>query len=343
MEGRKERMSKLKDSPLDKVNNEILQRLENFECFEKIIYSAETHLLDSYWCLSKRPDMAFTFLWKAVNAVYNKYYFEQFAKETHLSSVNFNGREGDSNKLDIILKGLLDKLKDEFNYNGKKYSLLELIELYIEKMPIKTLRFVSNYILNGYVVSEKLDYQFIRQGLKDSKNPYISSQFTTFKNKFDNNLNIIAQTYGQAYSRVAVITSSVENYNIEVETLDKNKSRTISHSLATKLKELLVHREAEVTDSITSATFKLKIENDFEYIQMIFTIILYAIRNSSFHGNSASRFESKYFDRDSIVSSVYTYLLGHLFLSLCLYVSGDFDKENLDVNLNNLELIDFCK
>lgn len=333
-------MSKLKDFPLNKINNVILQHLENFECFGKIVYSAETHLLDSYYCLSKRPDMAFTFLWKAINATYNKYYFEQFAKETNLSSIDFNGREGDAKKLEIILKGLLDKIEDRFNYDNREYTLKKLIEIYVEKMPIKTLRFVSNYILNGYVMNEKLDYQFIRQGLKKSKNPYISSQFSTFNNKFEGNLNVISQTYGQSYSKITVLASSVEDYNIEVKTLDKKKSRQISHSLAIKLKELLVYRETEVTSSDMGTTFKLKINDDFEYLQMIFNIVLYAIRNSSFHGNSASRFESKFFDEESIVSSIYTYLLGHLFLSLCLYVSGDLEKDDLDINLKNFKLID---
>ncbi|SLK49979.1 Uncharacterised protein [Mycobacteroides abscessus subsp. abscessus] len=336
-------MSKLKDFPLNKVENDVLKGLENLNCFTGIVYSAETHLMDSYWCLSQRPDMAFTFLWKSINAIYNKYYFEKFAKETILTSMDFDGREGDAKKLELLLKGLLDKLEDRFDYNGNEFNLLELIQAYVEKMPIKTLRFVSNYILNGYVLSEKIDFQFIRQGLKASKNPYISSQFTTFKKIFENNLNIISNTFGQSYSQVTSITSSVENYNIEVKALDKKKSREISYSLATKLKELLVNREVEVTNSDKTSTYKLKIENDLEYLQMIFTVILYAIRNSSFHGNSASRFESKYFNEESVLSSIYTYLLGHLFLSLCMYISGDLEKDDLKINFINLELINIKK
>ena len=44
-----------------------------FLTFYVIPYVLRTHLLDSYYCLPERPDMAFTFLWKCINNTYSNY------------------------------------------------------------------------------------------------------------------------------------------------------------------------------------------------------------------------------------------------------------------------------
>ena len=52
---------------------------------DTITYILKTHLLDSYYCLPERPDMAFTFLWKCMNNIYSTYQRKNSTDDTRNS------------------------------------------------------------------------------------------------------------------------------------------------------------------------------------------------------------------------------------------------------------------
>ncbi len=298
-------------------------------------YVPITHLLDSYYCLPERPDMAFTFLWKAINSVYNIHYLIKAGQGESISGVSITGREGDGKKLECILESISNNLNDKIVYQGNSFTLIEIIDLYIEKMPIKTLRFVSSYILKGLVIDNQLNYSGITGNMK---NTYLTSQYKTFKSTFDDLFQIIRDTYGNSYLNIATLVSNTHNSQIDVISTNKEKSRAITHSLSAKLKEMLINKSTEITDS-NNVNYTLIINNDLEFLKFVFNAILYAIRNTSFHGNAASRYNSRTFDEESIESSTYIYLLGHLLLSLCLYVNGEIKADELGINIENLNLL----
>ncbi|PFV45215.1 hypothetical protein [Bacillus thuringiensis] len=304
-------------------------------------YVPVTHLLDSYYCLPERPDMAFTFLWKAINSIYNKNYLIVAGKGGSIGGVRIDGGEGDSKKLYLMIESVTNRLNDTVVYKGNTFSLMNLIDLYVEKMPIKTLRFVANYVLKGLAIDNKLNYGGLHGRLMKT---HLSSQYSTFKSTFQDLLSIIGDTYGKSYLDISFLKSNIHNSQIDVDTFDQDKSRRLAHSLATKFKELLVKKEATFKDikdikEEEKDKYTFKLNDDGMYLKFVYNCILYAMRNTSFHGNVASRFNSKTFDKEAIESSTYVYLLGHLFLTLCLYVNGELSAQELAINIENLNLI----
>ncbi|MDA2251855.1 hypothetical protein PDM88_21180 [Bacillus cereus] len=304
-------------------------------------YVPVTHLLDSYYCLPERPDMAFTFLWKAINSIYNKNYLIVAGKGGSIGGVRIDGGEGDSKKLYLMIESVTNRLNDTVVYKGNTFSLMNLIDLYVEKMPIKTLRFVANYVLKGLAIDNKLNYGGLHGRLMKT---HLSSQYSTFKSTFQDLLSIIGDTYGKSYLDISFLKSNIHNSQIDVDTFDQDKSRRLAHSLATKFKELLVKKEATFKDikdikEEEKDKYTFKLNDDGMYLKFVYNCILYAMRNTSFHGNVASRFNSKTFDKEAIESSTYVYLLGHLFFTLCLYVNGELSAQELAINIENLNLI----
>lgn len=322
--------------------------LKNLKCIYGIKWNNDdypyvpvTHLLDSYYCLPERPDMAFTFLWKAINSVYNKHYLIVAGKGGSIGGVRINGEEGDAKKLYLMIESVTNRLNDTVVYKGNIFSLKDLIDLYVEKMPIKTLRFVANYVLKGLAIDNKLNYDGLNRKLMKT---YLSSQYTTFKSTFQDLLSIIDDTYGKSYLDISFLKSNIHNSHIDIDTFNQDKSRRLAHSLATKFKELLVKKEATFKDikdikEEEKDKYTFKLNDDGMYLKFVYNCILYAMRNTSFHGNVASRFNSKTFDKEAIESSTYVYLLGHLFLTLCLYVNGELSAQELAINVENLNLI----
>ncbi|WP_242307527.1 hypothetical protein [Bacillus cereus group sp. BfR-BA-01524] len=315
---------------------------EKWDVGSKYPYVTITHLLDSYYCLPERPDMAFTFLWKAINSVYNKHYLTKAGTGGSIEGKLIDGREGDGQKLNLIIESMSSILDDSITYQGKIFTIRELIDLYVEKIPIKTLRFVANYVLKGLIIDDKLVYNGLSGNQKKS---HLSSQYTTFRSSFKDLLSIIDETYGESYRNITFLKSNIHNFQVDVDTLDRDKSRKLVHSLATKLKELLINKKAtfkdvKESDLVEEEKYTFNLKDDGLYLKFVFKCILYAIRNTSFHGNVASRYNSKTFNKEAIESSTYVYLIGHLFLTLCLYVNRELSTKELVVNLQNLELFE---
>lgn len=279
-----------------------------------IPYVLKTHLLDSYYCLPERPDMAFTFLWKCINNTYSTY---QIRESTEVL-------KGDSKLLEFMSENIVKKLNNSISYDGVKYEIKDLIKMYIENIPNKLLSFVSNYILKSYVIEKQL---------KDER--YISSSYNTFRKKFKNIHNIITLNYGENYLKLC--NPCINNGEINLNISDEKKGEEIIKSLTKKLKELIIRGETVLTHNGKNDT--LKLQNDTEYIQFILFNILYAIRNNTVHGKIASRLNSNYLNGKSFRSSKYTYLLGYMFLSIMLYISDELVLNDLSFNFKNIRYL----
>lgn len=281
---------------------------------KNVPYVLKTHLLDSYYCLPERPDMAFTFLWKCINNTYSNYQRKTSTK------VEIN----DGVLLDYIINGISKKLNDNIDYKHKSYTLKQLIETYMNKIPDKVLKFMTNYILKSYVVSKIII---------DKR--YVSSSHNTFKSNFEDIYTKIVNTYGEEYLKLCSPIKSNGEVNLNIS--DKEKSKKITRSLSQKLKELIINKETEIVHS--SKKDILKIADDEEYIKFIIKNILYAIRNNTVHGKIASRLNSDYVNANSFQSSKYVYLLGYMFLSIMLYISDELSLDELSFNFENTKYL----
>lgn len=298
----------------------------------QVPYESLTYLLDAYSCIPNRPDMGFAFLWMSINNTYKKV----FLKSNVIAPAN------DDNCIKQTLLELESRLNHVVEYNGNHYSLLKIIEMYTEKMPLKTYRFIANYILKGSTI-ESAGFPY----------KYHIRSYGTFKKNFGSLERKIANTYYAGFTaicspRMAPDNSKVELQIDQTDETKRKKSRTIPNSLAKKLKTLLQTRSVDIYKDIEKedgtkervSVEKLTIDSNYEYINFVFRIILYSIRNNSFHGNIAARLNSKHAVGGSVNASNYIFLLGHLFLTLFMYCSGELDLQQLAINLENLEFLD---
>lgn len=284
---------------------------KNWKKEEDIPYVLRTHLLDSYYCLPERPDMAFTFLWKCINNTYATY-----QRKTSNEIIT-----GDSKLLENMSNKIVGKLNENITATE---TITSLIEKYIDKIPNKILRFISNYILKSYVIKQKI-----------TDERYVYSSYNTFKSKFPNIHDQIISAYGQEY--LGICNPIISNGEVDLRINDKDKSLKIIHSLSEKLKELIKTRQTFLNHN--NQTYTLKLNSEEEYIQFILFNILYAIRNNTVHGKIASRLNSDYVNPNSFQSSKYIYLLGYMFLSLMLYISDDIKLDDLEFNFKNIKCL----
>jgi hypothetical protein len=285
--------------------------------------TAITHLLDSYYQLPERPDLAFNSLWTSINSVYSKIAIEN-------SIVRGTKIPGDAESIRIACKKIVSVLDHKISYSGTQFTIRYIIKDYLENFPLQTFNFLASFILKGSVIY-------------DHYPNYISSQFKTFKNqeRFQTIYEVINDSYGQSYKNIytADITPSGVELKLNGEDEDqvkKNrvKSEGIIHNLAIFLKELAVKRSAY----IEREEIKVQILDDEKYLEFIFQTTLYSIRNTTLHGNSSARLSSINANSTYLTTSTYTFLYGHLLLSLLLYISNEIDIQDLSINLENLNL-----
>ncbi len=289
----------------------------------KIPYVAVTYLLDSYYCMPQRPDMAFTYLWKAINNAYNTQALIQSCTNPNVE------HGGDSNNLEISVKELSSHLNDSAFFEKQCYTIKSVIELYVKRIPMKTYRFVANYLLKGYV---------IKQSGFDSK--YNTSSYFSFAKKYKALHQAIALTYGEAYKLICNPCLSADSLEVNFGICDKRKSKSIPDSLAGKLKELVNNRNAVLWDGGNRHSYPITLASDLDYMNFLFMRILYAIRNNTIHGNVASRLSSDYANAESVYTSNFIYLFGHLFLSGLLYLNKQITIDDfIRISIKNYQII----
>jgi hypothetical protein len=281
---------------------------------------AKSHVIDAYYSLPERPDIAFTSLWKAINNSYNNYYLRQVFGNPNCKQLS------DTKSLEKVLEHIANdankKITDE-------HTIESLVGLYIEKIPDKTYRFVASYILKGMAI--------MNPGSSNNLSEiYALSSYKTFKNKFSDIHNIIEQTYGEKYRGICNVDVASDKTTVQfkIEKSSKNKSRKLIHSLSGSLKGLLEGNEVELKNGNFSG--KIELSSFHQRLYFLIFIILYSVRNNNTHGNVASRLNSAYTNTESFEAAEYIFLLGHMFLSLIMYKNGDLLSSELKFNLENI-------
>lgn len=285
--------------------------------------TAITHLLDSYYQLPERPDLAFNSLWTSINSLYSKISIED-------SIVRGIKIPGDAESIRTALKQIVSVLDHKISYSGTQFTIRYIIKDYLENFPLQTFHFIASFILKGSVI-----YDYYPN--------YISSQFKTFKSeeRFQTIYDLINDSYGQSYKNIytAELTPAgvVLKLNGEDEDqIKKNrvKSEGITHNLAIFLKELAVNRASYIEREELNA----QLLDDEKYLEFVFQTTLYSIRNTTLHGNSSARLSSINANSTYLTTSTFTFLYGHLLLSLLLYISNEIDVQDLSINFDNLNL-----
>lgn len=270
-------------------------------------YEALTQLVDSYEYLVERPDLAFLFIWQAINNSYNELIFKDSTKNKYQDTAG--------------IKILIEKIKLSQNVYEN------LLNEYLNKIPTKLYKYVSSYILKGYVISKKIS--------EDPK--YKTSSYITFTKKFKRLNEIIEKTFGEEYKKNS--NPTIQGKYVEIGG-DKDKSRKIIHTLALKLKELIEVGKTTIKDKNNNF---YEIEFTFEEkLEFLIFQILYSSRCTNAHGNVASRLNSVHTKQSSYNSYVYVCLTAYTLLSICFHINGYIDKNILNALNKNNKFLDYC-
>lgn len=289
-------------------------------------YTTISLLLDSYYFLPERPDLSFQYIWQAVNHEYKKIYLKS----------PLNSKLTDSGMIDLFLKELNKSKYFRNGATGQK-SILEIIKLYSQKIPIKTCKFITNYLLKGYVLDKN-----------NISTKYNSSSYFTIKSNYNTLFDVFINTYGESFSQICKPTINKYNTDFELNIADKFKSKSIPDSMAKEIQKLIQQKKIELTKSkkdnktnrssknIKEKKFTYQLQDD-ELVDFIFKIVIYSIRNNTMHGKIVPRLNSIYANEESYVSSTFLYLMTYLYLTILMLLNEEITYEEFtSIALENL-------
>ena len=258
---------------------------ENWERKNSYPYEILTYLFDSYYVLPERPDLASLFCWQALN---NSYYSQQ------LSDNNIE-RCTDTRGIQCIVNIII-----------KSWDIYGLIlEPYLNKLPLKAFRYISSYLLKGYLIKQ--------QGISEK---YAASEYKSLEKKVPCIKNILESSYGKAYCKIAKPAVIDNKVNFGISDAQKEKSREITQSFAIKLKKLALGKEVELTlCDLQEIKKKYKLTYE-ERLSLILFGILYASRCNNFHGNVAARLNSINANIDTFKMYTDIFLLEYILLAI---------------------------
>ena len=269
-------------------------------------YEIVTQLMDCYYCLPERPDLASLFCWQAINNSYNQY----LLADASIQQLK------DTKGIEMLISHI----------NAKAAKYFPYLEPYYMKITDKTYRYAATYILKGYAIEQS-----------GFSNKYLSSSYTTFKKTFRSTFSVIANSYGYAYQAITSVT--LVGNKVSLNIIDLDKSRKIIHSFSLKLKELIENGATQIDLKYPTPTRQTINFSNADKITFILFSILYASRCNNFHGNVASRLNSIYSNKDSFIMYTNLFLLEYIILAISLHEQSFLSDSSLLKLKSNEKLI----
>lgn len=272
-------------------------------------YEILTYLLDSYYVLPQRPDLAALFCWQAIN---HSYYVQQLSD----NSVGFCL---DTKGVEFVRGAILA------NWNNKYKAILEP---FLERLPDKTFHYVASYILKGYAME--------KNGIAEK---YRASSYKSLKGKILLLSEILDNAYGKSYCQISNPTLIGNTVDLGISDANKGKSRAITHSFGIKLRALMLGEEAEITFCDAQGTKKKYKFTEEERLSFVLFGILYASRCNNFHGNVAARMNSINANRDTFRMYTDMFLTEYIILAIHMNSQGELSDMALNEVGKNVNLM----
>lgn len=276
----------------------ILERLnflydENWEKQNLYPYEILTYLLDCYYMLPQRPDLAALSCWQAIN---RSYFVQQLGDSSVVSWCK------DTKGIELTCEALLDDWNDKYK---------SILEPFIIKLPMKVFHYVASYMLKGYAMESN--------GIGEK---YRASSYRSLKRRIPKIYDILNETYGKAYCKITHPEIIVNEVNLGIDDNDKGKSRSITHSFAEKLKHLMLGEEVEITFCDTQEEKQKYTFTEDERLSFVLFGILYASRCNNFHGNVAARMNSLHANKETFKMYTDIFLIEYIILAMHMNSQG---------------------
>ncbi len=303
---------------------------------QKIPYIAATTLIDSYSCLPRRPDMAFSYLWIAINNSYNDLFLKHDTSSDMLTDTK--GIEKSLALISNFLYSIVDN-KAVIPEEHESKTVNEILIEFAKRLPDKNLNFLSSYILKGMAIS----IQNSENTLPSIRKIHISSSYQTFKKRFKTIHNHLHWNYGKKYASICTITESTDktSINLGIEEKDYNRSRMITRAVRKELQRILVNNPEldQFDEDGNPIKKKAAFANDIDKLEFLVFGLLYASRNNNIHGNVASRLNSIFANSKTITAATWNFLFGYFYLSLLLLALKHIKLDDLYIHLYNVKLL----
>lgn len=280
---------------------------------------ALSSLIDSYYLLPERPDMAFSFLWSGINSLYNDFYIPKIASKDKVVK--------DSAGIEYAAGLIASVLDDEIKLNVKKagrakITIRELIIEYVSQAEQRNLNHAASIYLKGYAITAHnkscAPSDCIREVL-------ISQSYKSASKKFKRVHDHVCNSAGPKYSANCKIIETADKTDYDIQVIDRNISREITHAIGGEIKLIAASGSAAKWFS-----------DDKTWILFLIQTFLYSSRNSAIHGNSTSRINSTHFDKDHVKSAIWTYKFGYCIFSILLYLRKDAHLDDLGILYANI-------
>ncbi|POD30571.1 hypothetical protein BKM14_19445 [Pseudomonas syringae pv. syringae] len=303
---------------------------------KKIPYIAATTLIDSYSCLPRRPDMAFTYLWTAINNSYNDLFLRHNVSSQRLGDTK--AIEKSLELISVILKlEVHEKATSSEAYESK--TINEIVIEFAKRLPNKTLNFLSSYILKGMAITKHNG----NQKPPPIREIHISSSYQSFASRFQEIHNYLYWNFGQNHSNICSITESTDKTSVDFGISNQNadKSREITRAMRKELQRIIVNNPTldQFDKKGNSLPRAVAFTSEIQRLEFLVFSFLYASRNNNIHGNVASRVNSIFSNSETITAATWNFLFGYFYLSLLLLRLKNIEIDDLDIHLNNLRLL----
>ncbi|KRG51574.1 hypothetical protein [Stenotrophomonas beteli] len=297
---------------------------------EDIPYVAATSLLDAYWQLPRRPDLAFNSLWSATNSSYNDLFLASpqnaaSAKLTDKMSIDFSLKEIAA-RLNLMVPTSSPAMAP-----AQGISIRDLIKMYLKNAHDRNFHFVAQYILRGIAVEEHNANKVPpKAAIRDILVP---ASYLSFKKEFGSIHAKIKASLGGKYATLCTITESACGTEINFGIQDSKKARGIVHQAS-----LLLRQEA-LNPSMTNGGVAGTFSSDQHWLSFVVRPLLYASRNNAAHGNVASRLNSLSASANSVTAATWTFLFCYLYFSLILLCQAKITLADLEPLYENADLV----
>ncbi|MCH5652215.1 hypothetical protein [Pseudomonas syringae] len=333
------------DKILPSPENETLRWFKNFRFLDpaswaatpqKIPYIAATTLIDSYSCLPRRPDMAFTYLWTAINNSYNDLFLKH-----NSSSKRLGDTKAIEKSLELISGILTSKIESKATALKEcdSKTINDIVVEFAKRLPNKNLNFLGSYILKGMAIKKYNG----NQNPPPIREIHISSSYQTFASRFPVVHNYLYWSFGGNYSKICSINELPDKASVDfgISEENANTSREITRAMRKELQRILVDNPAldQFDKSGDSLPQAVAFESEIQRLEFLVFGLLYASRNNNVHGNVASRVNSIFSNADTIVAATWNFLFGYFYLSLLLLCLKNIEVGDLDIHLSNVELL----
>jgi hypothetical protein len=277
-----------------------------------------TFIIESYYRIPYRPDLAFTYLWSSFNGAYYRLKHRTHDNDTFPK---------DGKSIEHFIKLVSDNESKIVN----KMSILQIEHEYFKNIKKTECKYIAKALLSGLLIEDS----------PSIPNKYNNAIYSKIKTKFKHLTELVKLNYLPKYKRYyePVIDSKLSVAEIRLKNIrNESDGANMVFSVATKIERLLKGHTIDFNKAIsvsTNRTLKTLSINHKERRIFFLLIMIYSHRNRFIHGKKTPRL-----DRPSSAKykfSIYLYYLTHHYLSISLYLLGEICLSDLEVNIENLE------